>query len=156
VAWSPQKAVLSVPIADGSLILWDVATDQDHILGGQPGNILNIAWSTDGNFLAAGLQDGSVYIWDALEDVLLYALSYSADDPISDLSWSPDGQTLATASCFAEFTSYNNCTLVLWNPSSGEHVRSLQSGAYEITHIAWSPVGRIIRLCTYEWRRHPF
>ena len=63
---------------------------------------------------------------------------------VSDITWSPDGQSLASASCFAGSNQPENCALVLWNPSNNEHLQTMRGDNYDFTSIAWSPTGQVI------------
>src|SRR3954463_488142 len=55
---------------------------------------------------------------------------------VDSVSWSPDGQTLATAG--------EDGTIRLWDPASGSLLRAIAAHGAHVVSIAWSPDGRTL------------
>ena len=86
---------------DGSLLLWDAATQSPQratferpragVVFTRP------AVSRDGRTLAAGAQDGTIALWDVASRRLLGTLPTRSSRPVTSVAFSPDGRTLASA-----------------------------------------------------------
>jgi len=65
VAFSPDGKTLATASQDGSVKLWDVATQRERVslLNGITGWVLAVAFSPDGTRLAAGSYDRTVSLW---------------------------------------------------------------------------------------------
>ncbi len=92
-----------------------------------------LAWSPDGTRLAVATHDpasgNSVRIWSVTAGRLLYTFTHQLPGvAISSVSWSSDGQYLASA---------NGQSVQSWNASSG--VVIFQRAIPAPTSIAWSP-----------------
>jgi WD40 repeat protein len=116
LAFSPDGTTLAV--ATGELLLVDVAAAQT--IGKLPGSGTTcVAFSPDGRLLATGEigwdsktshHSGNVRLWD-LSTRREQAVFKGHSDWVSALSFSPDGQTLASASW--------DGSVILWNTESG-------------------------------------
>jgi hypothetical protein len=60
----------------------------------------------------------------------------SHQDWVSSVSWSPDGQTIASGS--------DDGTLKLWNIADGEEIRTLRGHRDWVSSVSWSPDGQTI------------
>ncbi|MFV1968831.1 MAG: protein kinase [Pirellulaceae bacterium] len=136
VAWSPDGQKLAAASWGGTVEVRDASTGKELCtLRGDRGDVHAVAWSPDGQRLAAA--------------------SGSFGQPGTVRIW-PDGQRLATAS--------RDGTVKLWNPATGQQVRSLYGDTapleYErngakvrgqggtqwkyILSVAWSANGRFL------------
>jgi len=85
--------------ADGTVRVWDVATQQQvgPPLSGGPGPVSAVAFSPDGTMLAAGGADGTVRVWDVATQQQVGPPLNAGPGPVSAVAFSPDGTTLVTA-----------------------------------------------------------
>lgn len=96
-------------------------------------NPTTLALSPDGKQLATSGYDGIVRLWKAESGDFESAL-VGHDSYVYGLSWSPDGNYLATAG------SYDG-TIRIWEAKTGLPVRLLRNNKGYVTHVAWSPDG---------------
>jgi hypothetical protein len=67
IAISPDGGTLAAANADGSIQLWDIASNQliGEPMSDPPGPWLSLAFSPSGEILATGSYDGIIQLWDA-------------------------------------------------------------------------------------------
>lgn len=87
VAWDPKGARIAAVCADGSVWVWNVATQAvifSHTFKGTC--LLTVAWSPDGKSMAVGGTDNTIAILQASNGRVL--LSHSFRKPIRKVAWS--------------------------------------------------------------------
>ncbi len=97
VGWSPQGDRLAAAGADGTVMVWNVATgDQIHALKGHTSVVRSVYWSPDGRRLVSGSEDRTVRIWDSQAGRELLVLP---DTPTAypAVAWSPSGRMIGVA-----------------------------------------------------------
>ena len=125
---------------DGTMRLWQgddgAPVRTIDVPNGEP--VHRAVFSPNGKRIAAvsGALRGSnhlAHIWDAETGALLHVLRAHRTAPM-DVVFSPDGTQLAT-------TSNNESTTWLWNPATGERLRSLTKAFAPATY---SPTGAVL------------
>ena len=106
-------------------------------------DMTSVAFSPDGRLLAAGSwepyedmkqTDDSVWLWDVASGQLLRRFGAEGGYPATlDLTFSPDGSLLATASRVRQ--------VQLWDPGTGKLLYTLKGGGYT---VVFSPDGRLL------------
>ena len=152
-AFSLGNTTLAVGYKDGSLQLWKVGTQKQPVtLEGHTDSINALAFTADGTRLASGSQDRSIRIWDVRTGTLLLNLTEHINSGrkleygdgtisrsaewINNLSFSPDGRTLASASALG--------TIWLWDLSRQQLLTTLtthEAGVPELPVIFFHRIG---------------
>ncbi len=101
------------------------------------GGPISIAWSPDGTKLVTGIgsldnNTNKILIWDSSTGALLNSF-VGHTDIISVVSFSPNGQQIASASA--------DGTVRIWNIATGQQIDSFAKPQSLSTSIAWSPDG---------------
>jgi WD40 repeat protein len=148
VGLSPDRGVLAVAAADGTLRLWDVARPGRPVA---PGSFLApksgsplyaTAFSPDGRVLAAAGTAHTVSLWDVRDPrhpVRLGAPLTGPAGTVYSLAFSPGGHILAAGSA--------DETIRLWDmtdPRAPKPLATLTGPAGYVESVAFSPDGRVL------------
>ncbi len=96
VGGNAQNPVIASAGEDGTVRLWDKSGRQTKQLVAEGESFSAIAVSLDGQKIIAGQRNGTVYLWDKSGKQLLKTWA-AHGSYITTISFSKDGQTLATA-----------------------------------------------------------
>jgi WD40 repeat protein len=98
LAFADDGRLLASRNAGKATRLWDAKTGRAHVgLAVVPASVGPFALTPTGTAVAVASFDGSVRVWDITARVLRTTLRAN-DGPLSALTFSPDGRTLACAS----------------------------------------------------------
>jgi WD40 repeat protein len=157
INWINENQLLTLGASDHLVRVWDVAAHQQvALLGnyGTTGEIRTLAWSPDNMHLAVLGSDDVVRIWDASSGAVVQALvghttrgprigGGNGYQPVTDVIWSPDGRSLATAGA--------DETIRIWDAATGQEQYSLSEEA-PVRVLAWSQRGdQLAAVTSDEW-----
>ena len=134
LAWHPVRTTLATAGQDGTVRLWDLATEESRVFCRVEQRMSGMAWSPDGSRLAVTDSDGGIGVWDTEKEVLLKQATVH-EGWVRRPCWSADGTALITA-------GRDRNTNVL--DSNDLQRRRTLPGSEAINDIALSPDGRFI------------
>lgn len=144
VQFSPDGTLLAIATNDG-ILFYDTKTyDYPKILKVHTSKIWCIAFRPDGKIHASAGQDRTVRLWDMNTRKQIRTLSISLY-PTSDISFSPDGKTLASASGAGHVDPKKDVmNIYLWDADTGQLLRKLSGHTGMVGDVAFSPDGKIL------------
>ena len=141
VAFSPDGKTLASTDADGTLILWDVATRKPlgEPLAGHNDEVFSIAFSPDGKILALANGDGYVTLWDVATRRPLGEPLHVESAEANSIAFSPDGKVLASA---------DHTSVILWDVAQRKPLGELLGDDHmgEPGQVVFGPDGKILAL----------
>jgi WD40 repeat protein len=138
VAFSPDGKILADGNHDGTVWLWDVATQRQigSPLASSPYGVESVAFSPDGKILAGGNGDGTVWLWDVATHQQIGSPLASSLEGFASVAFSPDGKILASGN--------GDGTVRLWDVATHQQIGTLSGSAGAVNSVAFSPDGETL------------
>ncbi|WP_315789311.1 serine/threonine-protein kinase [Fischerella sp. JS2] len=149
IATSRDWTILFNPVIgyrDFPLIgIWNLKTGEFiYEIAGHFGLVNSIAFSPDSQILASGSNDATIKLWSVKTGKLIRTLNENAQEykfpenyqAILSVAFSPQGNIIASGS--------RDKIINLWNPITGQLIRTLSGHSELINSLAFSPDGKIL------------
>ena len=144
VAFSSDGMTLAAGSYDGTVKLWDIATQQNiGTLPGHTKSVTSVAFSpVDATLLATGSWDRTIKLWDVTTQQDIATFRHTAE--VASVAFSSDGVTLAAG-------LYDG-TVKLWDVATHRDIGTFEDHTARVTSVAFSPVDTTL-LATGSWDR---
>jgi WD40 repeat protein/DNA-binding SARP family transcriptional activator len=128
-------------LADGSIVLWDIASQTEMLrLEGHQGRVNDIVFGPDGSTALSGGDDGQVILWDLVTGQVERRFS-GHSGAIRAVALSPNS-LIAASGGFAGQSLMAPGELILWDVATGAELRRLEGHIAAVVALAFTPDGR--------------
>ena len=133
IAWSPDGRWLGSSAVDGTTRIWDTHNKvvESRVIVNEDKPVEDFSWAHDGNKLVSCTETG-FSVFDSQTGQLIW----KQEDSLRSVSWSPEGNLIATGS--------NEGIVKLWNVTSRKLEAELPDHKGDVLNLAWSPDGRFL------------
>ena len=135
LVFSPDGATLASAERYRGITLWDVKERKPKQTGLYDSPIYrNLVFNLDGKTFAHA-KHNEIYLYNAVTGETKHILKDQSDF-ITSITFSPDGQTLASGS--------KDKTIYLWDVDTGKHKQTLKGHSEEVNRVSFSPDGNTL------------
>jgi WD40 repeat protein len=121
--------------ASNDLAIWEVASGRVLAALPQPSWVTALAFASNPTIVATGHDDGRISLWDISRQVLLRSWTPHKRS-VSSLTFSPDGQALASAD--------EGKSILLSRTQDGQPIRELTGHTDRIPQLVWHSAGKLL------------
>jgi WD40 repeat protein len=134
VAYGPDGRLLASISPNGTVKVWDTATDQEHFaFRGHKGGANAVTWCPNGRLLASAGEDRTVKVWDlATGQETLTLRGHTA--AVWCVAFSSDGRLLASAGSAQ--------SVKVWSVAAWRETLTLSADTNQVWCVAFSPDSR--------------
>ncbi len=138
VAFDPTGRLVAGAYDDGSVRLWEVATDRPLAVAISPGGPIHaIAFNRTGSLLVSGGHSGAVQLWNAHGLTRVGPVMDGGPGAVYAVAFSPDGRVVASGG--------NDRAIRLWNAATQRPLRpSVIPQVDAVFSLAFSPLGHLL------------
>jgi WD40 repeat protein len=145
LAFSPDGRKLASGGRDKVVWIWDVGAQKPlKKLAGHTDKIFALAFSPDGRQLLSAGRDGTLRFWNAETGELEHLVRDPEGHALGSCLFSPDGQTLVTATSRVSGEGEHLGTIHLWDVATRRLRQVLRGHTDEVFSVAFSPDGRTL------------
>jgi WD40 repeat protein len=138
VSFSPDGSLLASAGQDGEVKVWEVRGGELRSSLLATASLRVVRFGPKGTRLAAGDTNGMIHVWDLATRKLVTSPWRSGAGGVTGISWSPDGQQLAS-------TTAESPAITISGPDSGRQLMPPLTGHDQrLRALAWSPDGRYL------------
>jgi WD40 repeat protein len=164
IGYSPDGARLAAGSSDGTLRLWQAADTDATLLRtlGVPeaGSLHAFAFIDGARSLATASADGGLRLWRLAPSKSVDSLGLHGRFAYA-VAFSPDGRLLASGSgnnrlrlsctnVFGDPSGPDDNTIRLWDPRTGDVLRTLSGHEGQISSLAFSPDGQLLASSSWD------
>ncbi len=144
ITFSPDDRRMATTPDRYTIQLWGIDSGSllDTIFTSFTGAVGSLVFSPDGTSLASGHYDGTIRIWDAVTGDLIFTIQ--TDGFVNSLAYSPDGTVLASGN------GYHGNQIQLWDPTTGQPLRTLEGHNAAVDSLSFSPDGGLLASGSYD------
>ncbi len=124
VGLSPDSSRLLTTWVDGSLRIYDLASDTFRLLVGHTGAVVSVMFLPGGAHVVSASRDGTIRIWDEAAGAETRRMGPLPAGEVEGLAASPDGSQIAAM--------YADRTSRIWRTATGECVQVLRAPFREL------------------------
>ncbi|MDX2232581.1 MAG: NACHT domain-containing protein [Leptolyngbyaceae cyanobacterium bins.349] len=142
LAWSADSSTLVSGSHDQTVRFWNPEIGQCRcVLQGYVNSIRSIVWSPDSQNLASSSTDKLIRVWDVHTGRCLNTLT-GHQAWIFSVAWSPIAISVGSGvSGTILASSAADCTIKLWDATTGQCLKTLSGHTSWVWSVAWSPDG---------------
>ncbi|MCG9129422.1 PD40 domain-containing protein [Candidatus Poribacteria bacterium] len=147
VSYNTDGTTLVTGSKDGNIHIWDTQTLEKNTISEHLPLWTEFDFSPNGEEIASIGRDNTLRVWDTSSGKLI-STSHGQFDPLSSVSYSPDGETIATGSVtyplFISIWSANENSVRLWDVSTGKTKATLYGHHSNVSSVAFHPYEPIV------------
>lgn len=157
IAWHPFQSLWAAGHGE-TVRIWDEEGNCMQTLKGHTGLVMSITWSPCGQWIASSSDDATIRIWSLEQEHTVQVLSGHRRS-IWSISWhtiaDSESTTRDDSLIFDESKSLlasgsHDQTVKLWNPTTGNCIRTLHGHTNSLRDLTWNRVGTMLASVTHS------